>query len=318
MKHLVIFFYIISLTSGMGMIMLITVFYYRLRISYLKSYIIFLWMFFLYIGFNLYRTYIVNIPSVISPWFHTLSLPFHFLFIPGFCIMSIKFLHDFTKKPFHFLEKVYISILIVYYTGLTIIPFILYRDPRLIYSCSYEFLSGYQHFIFFCCFFFINVFIMIRQYKMVSQLYIKKALKWFFIATGLSFIVTFPVYFLIIKNPAIPVSMTQLFDVSLVFTFYYLMFNITNFIYFIRHVFEHSIKNDDSSLLVFAKTYSISQSELNVLIHALKEENTYKEIADKLFVSVRTVETHLYKVYKKTNTKSRKELIELYQSVRNV
>lgn len=51
-----------------------------------------------------------------------------------------------------------------------------------------------------------------------------------------------------------------------------------------------------------------SRGELKVL-RVLNENLTNEELADRLFISIYTVKSHLYSVYKKANVKNRKQLL---------
>lgn len=311
MKHFIIFIYILALTSGMGMISLITIFYFKLRIHYLKYFIYFLWTFFLYIAFNLLRTYLVNIPSQPPAWAHAATLPFHFIFIAMFYVIGVYCIHDMTEKPLKIWEKVYLAAIVLYYSGMIAIPFFSQSEPAMIYQHSYKLLSSYQHLFVFTVLFMTSMFIIYYLYRQLNNTYMKNALKWFLISSAVFTLGSYLTYFLIFNNPAISQAVKQLIDVSLMFTLYYFLFNVSNFFFFLKFIFNKSIQNEKSLLNEFAERFSISQSERNVLSYAL-QDLSYKDIADRLFVSTRTVETHLYRIYKKTNTKSKTELIELY------
>lgn len=50
------------------------------------------------------------------------------------------------------------------------------------------------------------------------------------------------------------------------------------------------------------------------IVELLEEVLTYQEISDKLNVSIKTINTHVYNIYKKCKVKSRSELIKLFSS----
>lgn len=316
MKHLIILIYLFALTTGMGMIVFITVFYFRLKINYLKYYILFLWAFFLYIAFNLFRTYIVNIAVDVPIWVNTFSLPLHYLFIPSFMSIVVMFMHDISQIRVALAVRFYFILMNVYYACMIIIPFIAQKTLGGIYSMTMSLFGSYQHFIVFSVFFVIHGIILTVLYRKLKNLYIKSTLRWFFIASVVFSLGSYLVYFLIFKNSSISNEIRQLIDISLMFTLYYLIFNIANFIYFLVYIFSKSIKDNNTDFNHFTDHYSISQGEKNVLKLTL-QDMSYQEIADRLFLSPRTVESHLYRIYKKTNTSNRKELILLFEKQNN-
>ena len=62
-----------------------------------------------------------------------------------------------------------------------------------------------------------------------------------------------------------------------------------------------------------AEEWRLSPREQEI-IHAMYRGATNKEIAEKLFVSLRTVEAHLYSIYRKAGAKNRVELIHKLHS----
>lgn len=63
---------------------------------------------------------------------------------------------------------------------------------------------------------------------------------------------------------------------------------------------------------MFAEQYGISPRELS-LIDLLFEGFTYEEAADKLFISINTVRTHMRNIYRKTDTQNMGTLLQLYK-----
>jgi DNA-binding CsgD family transcriptional regulator len=62
---------------------------------------------------------------------------------------------------------------------------------------------------------------------------------------------------------------------------------------------------------IFSK-YDISNREQEVVNLILKGK-TNKEIEDKLYISLKTVKSHIYNVYRKMGVKTRLELIHMIQ-----
>jgi len=65
----------------------------------------------------------------------------------------------------------------------------------------------------------------------------------------------------------------------------------------------------------FRTTFRISERESEI-ISLLTEGHTSQEIADCLFISLKTVENHVYSIYQKTEVRNRVQLLNLVQSNR--
>jgi DNA-binding CsgD family transcriptional regulator len=62
----------------------------------------------------------------------------------------------------------------------------------------------------------------------------------------------------------------------------------------------------------FQEAYSITDREAEIIALILRGRR-YHEIANELFISIKTVKTHVYHVYEKTSCGGRMELIRLLQ-----
>jgi DNA-binding CsgD family transcriptional regulator len=65
----------------------------------------------------------------------------------------------------------------------------------------------------------------------------------------------------------------------------------------------------------FVDRYCISRREKDVICELIKGK-TYKEIGNKLFISMTTVRTHVYSIYQKTKVNNKVELIHLLQKIK--
>lgn len=90
---------------------------------------------------------------------------------------------------------------------------------------------------------------------------------------------------------------------------FFLIINILSITYLI-HFLKFSNINLDVNVDI-NKSLDLTPRELEVF-HLIKKGLSYKEICEELFISLPTVKTHLNKIYKKTNTKSRFELAARY------
>ncbi len=157
----------------------------------------------------------------------------------------------------------------------------------------------------------INIFFIVR-----SLFYIKKN-------TGLSviglislpfltlaFAVDFFQYSLVITSISL-LSITNYSTLS--FAFLLFVIEYTYFVNFIDG--DTSIKENESvkPSELFLSKYGITQRESEVIEFIIKRYS-HKEIADSLFISLKTVETHIYHIYQKTGTKNRKELLNQMNS----
>lgn len=75
-------------------------------------------------------------------------------------------------------------------------------------------------------------------------------------------------------------------------------------------VFKQSGKKLESLPLEFIDHYNISAREREIII-LLSGGMSNREIGEKLYISPRTVETHVYNIYKKCSVRNKLELIRL-------
>lgn len=98
------------------------------------------------------------------------------------------------------------------------------------------------------------------------------------------------------------------------FPVYYLILTSSILYSFINNYTKQNLYN--SELKISEKAiikYSITKRELEV-IEPLVQGASYIDIADKLFISLKTVKTHVYNIYKKTDVHNRLELLNLIRS----
>jgi DNA-binding CsgD family transcriptional regulator len=93
----------------------------------------------------------------------------------------------------------------------------------------------------------------------------------------------------------------------------YLLFVLIQIYYLYIINSRNQTSSHEFPLEEFAVHYGISGRELDVLRIFMKRYG-YKEIALKLFVSHKTIETHVYHIYQKTGAKNKDELIRMIET----
>lgn len=102
--------------------------------------------------------------------------------------------------------------------------------------------------------------------------------------------------------------------VFLIHPLYYCALSIICTIYIVRYYFkEYNITINDLPFDNFIRKYDISEREKEV-VNLLINGRSNKEIADKLFISVNTVKTHIKNIYEKLEINSRYELISIIRN----
>jgi DNA-binding CsgD family transcriptional regulator len=85
---------------------------------------------------------------------------------------------------------------------------------------------------------------------------------------------------------------------------------------FVRHLNAPEVELEEGLPQGFREAYGITERESDV-VALVAQGLSNKEIADSLFVSLTTVRTHLYNVFKKTGAKSRIDLLRIARQYRS-
>ncbi|MCF7952627.1 MAG: helix-turn-helix transcriptional regulator [Spirochaetales bacterium] len=97
---------------------------------------------------------------------------------------------------------------------------------------------------------------------------------------------------------------------------FYTAWNVISIIVFFRYITQPSaLVEDGGASEAFIKHYKITKREgeiIDLISHGL----TNKEIASELNVSLTTVRTHIYNVFKKAEVQSRVELLRMMSGYR--
>lgn len=79
-----------------------------------------------------------------------------------------------------------------------------------------------------------------------------------------------------------------------------------------KHNVEATVETNEAKLSRVSQYYELTEREQEVYNQLVNSDDSLQEVADKLFISKRTLERHISSIYKKTNAKSRIELVHLY------
>ena len=134
----------------------------------------------------------------------------------------------------------------------------------------------------------------------------KQAIKLFAIVT----IVFFPFLVLDAFPGLIPFSPIAQPYKTLTMPIYFFIINIIGIYIAMKHFDQPAFYEKGQLTPHFIQNFNISNREQEI-IQNLTTGLSNKQIGEKLFISPRTVENHLYKIYQKTNVRNRVELFNL-------
>lgn len=75
-------------------------------------------------------------------------------------------------------------------------------------------------------------------------------------------------------------------------------------------------KTDDEYWKIFTQKYDLTNREIDVAFKLINSNKILQDIADELYISRRVVQRHITSIYKKTETKSRTELVHAYMKIK--
>ncbi len=142
----------------------------------------------------------------------------------------------------------------------------------------------------------------------IGDLLLKRAIKTFLVISG----IYLPVYMIDSLAKVIPgVQFENTYACTL--PVYFFVLNSLG-IYFAVQYFDQPVYMDGDRLTEhFHRRFNISKRELEIVSKVITGLSN-REIADKLFISIKTVENHLYNIYQKTGVRNRVQLTNLIQT----
>lgn len=313
MKHLLLFLYFISYTSGIGAITLGLFFYIKTKNLYIKYVIIADIAFTSFLFFD-------NLNFYTDIFIHRFPFWMNIVKILGLTLSGILIIYFFTLSAYSILSIEIAKYKKIIYLGLSSIFFIIpISSLYILYHLQLISELAAVH----SCFFLPNIFtsigIIYDIFFIINNLDkfnnpIKQFLKVLIILTC------------IITPISILTNVLQYWHFSNIPIAYspieYFLFNLSALIFLKKNLQEASNividvepkqekrPSPNNFFDNLSNTYNLTQREIDI-IKLLSRGLSNQEIAENLFISVNTVRNHIYNIYKKIGIKSRYELINL-------
>lgn len=154
-----------------------------------------------------------------------------------------------------------------------------------------------------------ELYVGIKNYKQVVNKDLKQAIKSFLLITiiFLPFMIleSYKPYIQLIKN----IELLKMVSLPS----YFLTINIFNLIFVLKYFNTPSFIANNKLTDYFKQKYDITEKQSEI-IELMIEGITYKQIAEKLFISPKTVDNHVQNIYKKLNVNSKMQLSHFVRS----
>ena len=298
MKDIYLLFCIISLFAGVSSISVSCFIYNSNKKKALKLFIALNLSFFAIqnsIALGLYSKYVTEVSSFI-PFLYKFLDFIGTSFSSLFGIFFINYL--FGLKITNLKKKIFISIFTFQFTGIAI--YYLFETHyifKFIMHASIVAVIVYE------------LYVGLKNYKQVVNIDLKQAIKSFILITiiFLPFIMfeSYKPYIELIKN----IELLKIVALPS----YFLTINIFNLIFVLKYFNTPSFIANNKLTNYFKQKYDITDKQSEI-IELIIEGVTYKQIAEKLFISPKTVDNHVQNIYKKLNVNSKMQLSHFVRS----
>ena len=153
--------------------------------------------------------------------------------------------------------------------------------------------------------------LMVKNYSDIGDPLVKKSVK-VFLMVSVPFI---PLIVLDASSAVIPLFPMSGIYSTLTLPAYFFTINVLGIIFALRFFDRPAYFDNNSLTQYFSEAHDITAREKDIIIHLL-EGKSNKEIGESLFISHKTVENHLSRIYQKTGVRNRLELVSLIQTNR--
>lgn len=154
-----------------------------------------------------------------------------------------------------------------------------------------------------------ELYVGLKNYKQIVNKDLKQAIKSFILITilFLPFIIleSYKPYIQLIKN-------IELLKITALPSYFFTL-NIFNLIFVLKYFNTPSFIANNKLTDYFKQKYDITEKQSEI-IELIIEGVTYKQIAEKLFISPKTVDNHVQNIYKKLNVSTKMQLSNFVRS----
>jgi DNA-binding CsgD family transcriptional regulator len=296
MEHYIFLFYLISLSTGVLSIGISTGIYLHYRREPILYYILFLVSLALIIIALSITRYLANLRAL---YFTRFFSPTDVLGFTGLIMVMVilpRFLHSLIARPYSKLKKFFFPGLASFQAVIILLSGFYELEERFIVYFSFPFI-----FVFLYCLVFISTSIG----KSGNPL-LKNGIIVFFILS----LLYFPLNLLeMIRERYSFFNVSYEFEL-LTLPLYFFALNLFSIIFGLLFFDQPSFIEKGRVTEYFQRSYGISSRESEI-IEYLVSGFSNEEIADKLFISTKTVNNHIYNIFQKTGVKNRVQLVNL-------
>lgn len=154
-----------------------------------------------------------------------------------------------------------------------------------------------------------ELFIILKNYKHITNKDLKNSIKIFALIT----IVFLPIMIFEAYNSNIHFFQSEELLKIFAFPLYFLTINIFNLIFVLKYFNTPAFLDNNKLTDYFKQKYDITEKQ-GEIIELILEGITYKQIAEKLFISPKTVDNHIQNIYKKLNINNKIQLTNFVRS----
>lgn len=304
MNYLIFFLFLLVCMSGVAALSISGVFYAKFKKRIILYYSLFLFsLFSIVVGFtaNMFKT-------LITPEATTVLEMTDFIY--NYCNM-IGVILCVVAMPvfFHSLAGVKPSLLRVrlYWlvVGVTVISSLGYHITGIVHFVSFALHPALFGSIFYC------MALMIKSFSDIGDPLVKKSVKVFLIVS----VPFLPIIVLDASSAIIPLFPTSGIYSTLTLPAYFFTINILGIIFALQFFDRPAYYDNNNLTSYFSEVHDITAREQDIITHLL-EGKSNKQIGESLFISHKTVENHLSRIYQKTGVRNRLELVSLIQTNR--
>lgn len=298
MRDFYLLFCIVSLFSGISSISISTFIYSSLRKKALKFFIFLNLSFFAIqncITLELYSKYVPEVSSFIFMLSNFLDL-----FGTSFCTLSgLFFIHYlFGLNTTKLKKNIFFSVFAFQFISIALYNIFSIPDIfKFIIQASIVAAVIY------------DIYMVIQNYRYVTDKNLKSTIKFFLIIT----VLFLPFITLEYYRPYVQSIKNIDFIKILSLPLYFLTLNIFAVVLVLKYFNKPSFMNNNKLTDYFKQKYDITEKQSEI-IELIVEGLTYKQIAEKLLISPKTVDNHIQNIYKKLNVNSKIQLSNLVKS----